>query len=81
MWNSIHDEASMKEYIADFAGLFRSRRGMDSGLSWADQWDNSGDPLPPAPKNDNKDKDEKQSVKQKLGQKLRKLFGKKKSEK
>ncbi|XP_050884809.1 uncharacterized protein LOC127087938 [Lathyrus oleraceus] len=31
---------------------------MDSGMSWADQWDNNQEPLPTSDKNNKKNKDE-----------------------
>lgn len=65
-----------KKHIDNFAG-YRIRRGMDSGLSWADQWDSHQDPLPPASKDDKKEREVKQSISQKLRQKIKKVFGKK----
>ncbi|KNA16138.1 hypothetical protein SOVF_091740 [Spinacia oleracea] len=49
---------------------------MDSGPSWADQWDTNPDP-PSSSKEDDKKKDSNKSGRKKLQEKILKIFGKK----
>lgn len=51
-------------------------RKMDSGPSWADQWDTNPDP-PSSSKEDDKKKDSNKSGRKKLQEKILKIFGKK----
>ncbi|KAL2903542.1 Transcriptional repressor NF-X1-like protein [Bienertia sinuspersici] len=63
----------------DFAKKRKEEEGkMDSGPSWADQWDNNNpDPQSSSSKDVDKKKDANKSGMKKLQEKLMKVFGKK----